>query len=165
MKKEDWYKPDQSLHCDMIYMAGKNKQIEVAEELFSSIRNQQGLRPPDSRAYTEMIGVYLQVDRLDKAMEIYNSMKEERSGCSPNELTFTILMKKLQTSEEHKHLVSDLKEDCQHFLEYPEKFLEQIDTKYVSKNLPRHVHLHFTILGFIINFHHHVFILFYTLLS
>lgn len=133
MKKEDWYKPDQSLHCDMIYMAGKNKQIEVAEELFSSIRNQQGLRPPDSRAYTEMIGVYLQVDRLDKAMEIYNSMKEERSGCSPNELTFTIFMKKLQTSEEHKHLVSDLKEDCQRFLEYPEKFLEQIDTKYPKR--------------------------------
>lgn len=62
-----WYEPDLSLFSDMILMFGKNKLISMVEELFSELKK-EGLEP-DTRAYTELIGAYLQMDMIEKAME------------------------------------------------------------------------------------------------
>ena len=111
----------------MIFMAGKNKQIEPAEDLFSAMK-MEGLGP-DSRAYTEMIGAFLQVGLVEKAMETYRIMKESR--IDPSELTLTILIKNLEKAEEHE-LASEVRRDCAQYLDYPERFLRQIETRFVS---------------------------------
>ncbi|KAK1379367.1 protein THYLAKOID ASSEMBLY 8-like, chloroplastic [Heracleum sosnowskyi] len=80
LRKEVWYKPDVSLFCDMILMLGKKKLISEVEELFSELKK-EGL-VADTRAYTELIGAYIQVDMLEKAMETYEFMKA--SGCVPD---------------------------------------------------------------------------------
>ena len=86
MRKEVWYKPDMSLHCDMIQLLGKNRMTEMAEQLFTELEK-DGLKPV-TRAFTEMIGAYLQVGMIEKAMETYERLKA--SGCSLDKLTFTI---------------------------------------------------------------------------
>ncbi|XWS22180.1 hypothetical protein CRYUN_Cryun29cG0012600 [Craigia yunnanensis] len=67
VRKELWYKPDMSLYCDMIQLLGKNRMTEMAEQLFAELEK-DGLTP-DTRAFTEMIGAYLQVGMIEKAME------------------------------------------------------------------------------------------------
>lgn len=126
MRKEVWYKPDLSLYCDMILQLGKNKQITMAEELFCELKK-EGL-VPDTRAYTEMIGAYLQVGMIDKAMETYKSMK--MSGCAPHKLTLTILIRNLEKAGEEE-LAMTVRKDCAKYVEYPRKFLEEVDQKHV----------------------------------
>ncbi|XP_020106848.1 pentatricopeptide repeat-containing protein At3g46870-like [Ananas comosus] len=128
IKKEVWYKPDLSLYCDMILMLGKNKLIEAAEELFSELR-EEGLQP-DTRAYTEMIGAFLQVDRVEKAMDMYKLMKD--SGCNPDKLTLTILIRNLEQAGESE-LASSVRKDCEEYIDFPEKFLEEVDRKYPKR--------------------------------
>ncbi|KAG8375904.1 hypothetical protein BUALT_Bualt09G0007600 [Buddleja alternifolia] len=74
VKKEVWYVPDVSLFNDMILMLGKNKMIDMAEQLFLELKSQQGLEP-DARTYTEMIGAYFKVEMVNKAVETYELMK------------------------------------------------------------------------------------------
>ncbi|KAF8412048.1 hypothetical protein HHK36_000001 [Tetracentron sinense] len=57
----------------------ENKMIEAAKELFFEVKK-EGLQP-DTNAFTEMIGAFLLVGMVDKAMEIYELMKE--AGCIP----------------------------------------------------------------------------------
>lgn len=121
-----WYKPDLSLHSDMILMLGKNKQIAMAEELFCELKK-EGL-DPDTRVYTEMIGVYLQVGMIDKAMMTYETMKV--SGCTPHKLTFTILIRNLENAGEEE-LVAAVRRDCIQYVEFPERFLEEVYQKHV----------------------------------
>ncbi|ESR56135.1 hypothetical protein CICLE_v10021852mg [Citrus x clementina] len=125
VRKEVWYKPDLSLYSDMILMLGKNKQIATAEELFCEIKK-EGL-DPDTRVYTEMIGVYLQVGMIDKAMETYETMKA--SGCTPHKLTFTILIRNLENAGEEE-LVAAVRRDCIQYVEFPKKFLEEVYQKH-----------------------------------
>lgn len=110
----------------MILMLGKNKQIRMAEELFCELKK-EGLEP-DTRAYTEMIGTYLQVGMTENAMETYATMKA--SGCSPDKLTLTILIRSLEKAGE-RELAATVRKECAQFVEYPEKFLEELDQKYV----------------------------------
>ncbi|KAL5781218.1 hypothetical protein ACOSP7_006247 [Xanthoceras sorbifolium] len=124
VRKELWYTPDLSLYCDMILMLGKNKQVTMAEELFCELKK-EGLEP-DTRAFTEMIGAYLQVGMTEKAMEIYATMKA--SGCAPDKLTLTILIRSLEKTGEEE-LAATLRKECAQFVEYPEKFLEELDRK------------------------------------
>ncbi|KAF6143131.1 hypothetical protein GIB67_011090, partial [Kingdonia uniflora] len=128
MHKKLLYKPDLSLYYDMIFLFGKNKMIEPAEQLFLELRN-VGLEP-DSGTYTEMIGAYLQVGMVDKAMETYISMK--KSGCSPNKLTLTILIRNLEKAGEEE-LASIIKNECAQYVESPKKFLEEVGKKYSSR--------------------------------
>ncbi|XP_059629263.1 uncharacterized protein LOC132271796 isoform X2 [Cornus florida] len=70
VRKEVWYDSNLSVFSDMILLLGKNKLIEMAEQLFSELKK-EGL-VPDTRAYTELIGAYLQVGvevALIKALE------------------------------------------------------------------------------------------------
>jgi chitinase len=76
----------------MILLLGKNELIEMAEELFSELKK-EGLEP-NTRAFAEMIGAYMQVGMIEKAMETYESMKA--SGCAPDRLTFMILIRNLE---------------------------------------------------------------------
>ncbi|OAY37764.1 protein THYLAKOID ASSEMBLY 8-like, chloroplastic [Manihot esculenta] len=124
VQKEVWYKPDISLYQSMIQMLGKNKLIEVAEEFFSKVE-EEGLKP-DTRTYTEMIGAYLRADMIDKAMETYGNMKA--SGCTPDKLTFTILIRNLEDAG-REELVSSIKKECGEYMDYPEKFLEEVEQK------------------------------------
>ncbi|KAK8572787.1 hypothetical protein V6N13_048358 [Hibiscus sabdariffa] len=130
VRKEVWYKPDMSLYCDMIQLLGKNKMIEMAEQLFAQV-TKDGLKP-DTRAYTELIGAYLQVGLIEKAMETYDRLKA--SGCSPDKLTFTILIRNLENAGK-KELAAVLKKDCIEYLEYPERFLEDVKKKHERKHL------------------------------
>ncbi|KAJ1424498.1 Tetratricopeptide-like helical domain superfamily [Sesbania bispinosa] len=109
------------LYSDMILLLGRNKMNDMAEELFSQVV-QKGLKP-DTRMFTEMIGVYLQDGNTEKAMELYNSMKA--SGCSPDKLTFTVLIRSLVKNGEHE-LVETLKEECVDYVESPDRFIQQL---------------------------------------
>lgn len=83
--------------------------VEMAEEFFGKLEKEEGLKP-DTRAFTEMIGAYLQVGMIDKAMETYERMKA--SGCDPDKLTFRILIRNLED-----------------YMDYPKKFLEEVERK------------------------------------
>ncbi|PKA56257.1 Pentatricopeptide repeat-containing protein [Apostasia shenzhenica] len=128
IKKEVWYKPSLSLYGDMILLLGKNKLIEIAEELFYEIEK-VGVQP-DTRAYTEIIGAFLHVGMVEKAMNIYHLMKA--SGCSPDKLTFTILIRNLENVGEEDLAVA-IRSDCEQYLDSPEKFLEEVDKKYPKR--------------------------------
>ncbi|KAK6116750.1 hypothetical protein DH2020_049483 [Rehmannia glutinosa] len=96
VRKELWYVPDLSLFNDMMVMLGKNKMIEMVEQLFLELRN-EGLQP-DARTYTELIGAYFKVEMVKKAMETYELMKA--SGYVPDKLTLTILIRNLEKAGE-----------------------------------------------------------------
>ncbi|KAL5990875.1 hypothetical protein ACLOJK_011780 [Asimina triloba] len=121
VQKEVWYSPDLSLYSDMIMVLGRNKLIEIAEELFSELKK-EGLKP-DTRAYTEMIGIYLRMGMVEKAMETYTLMKE--SGCVPDKLTLTILITNLEKAGEEE-LVSAIKRECADYMDFPRKFLDKV---------------------------------------
>ncbi|KAJ0977144.1 hypothetical protein J5N97_012618 [Dioscorea zingiberensis] len=128
IQKEVWYKPDLSLYSDMIMMLGKKKMIESAEQLFSEIEK-EGLKP-DTRTYTEMIGAFLQVGMVEKAMDLYKSMKD--AGCNPDKLTLVILIRNLEQAGE-EDLASSVRRDCEKYIDYPEKFLKEVDTKFPKR--------------------------------
>lgn len=128
LRNEVWYEPNQSLFSDMMYMYGKRKLIDRVEELFSDLKK-EGLEP-DTRAYTELIGAYLQVDQIEKAMETYECMKE--SGCIPDKLILTILIRNLETAGEEQ-LAAAVKNDCAEYIDFPEKFLKEVERKYPKR--------------------------------
>ncbi|ESW22469.1 hypothetical protein PHAVU_005G155600 [Phaseolus vulgaris] len=112
------------IYADMILLLGRNEKIDMAEELFSQVL-EKGLKP-DTRMCGEMIGAYLQAGMTEKAMEIYGSMKEW--GCSPDKFTFTVLITNLERNgqQQHQQLLESLKQDCLHYVEFPDKFLQQL---------------------------------------
>ncbi|XP_042941345.1 pentatricopeptide repeat-containing protein At1g62350-like [Carya illinoinensis] len=122
VRKEEWYKPDLVLFCDMILLLGKNKLIEMAEELFSEMKK-EGLQP-NTRAFAEMVGAYIRVGMIEKAMETYELMKE--SGCTPDRLTFMILIRNLENAGKQE-LAAMVKKECAEFVDYSEKFLEEVE--------------------------------------
>lgn len=121
------------LYSDTILLLGRNKMVEKAEEVFNQVVD-KGLKP-DTRLFTEMIGVYLQVGNTEKAMDIYRSMKA--SGCSPDELTFTILIRNLMKNGEHE-LAETLKKESLDYVNAPDKFVQKVQQKHAKK---RHVNL------------------------
>ncbi|KAF5465787.1 hypothetical protein F2P56_015764 [Juglans regia] len=106
----------------MILLLGKNKLIEMAEELFSEMKK-EGLQP-NTRAFAEMIGAYIRVGMIEKAMETYELMKE--SGCTPDRLTFMILIRNLEKAGKQE-LAAMVKKECAEFVDYSEKFLEEVE--------------------------------------
>lgn len=127
LRKEVWYEPDPSLFSDMILMFGKRKMINMVEQLFLELKK-EGIEP-DTRVYTELIGAYFQVDMVDKAMETYNCMKA--SGCVPDKLTLTILIRNLESAGEEE-LAATVKNDTIEYLDFPDKFLQEVEREYVS---------------------------------
>ncbi|XP_060216356.1 pentatricopeptide repeat-containing protein At1g62350-like isoform X2 [Lycium barbarum] len=123
VRNEEWYIPDISVFNSMIMMLGRNKFIEMAEQLLVHIMK-EGLQP-DSRTYTELIGAYFRVDLIEKAMEMYELMKI--SGLFPDKLTMSILIRNLEKAEE-KELVVRVKKECANYIDYPEKFLKEIES-------------------------------------
>lgn len=121
------------LYSDTILLLGKNKMIEKAEEMFHEVV-EKGLKP-DTRLFNEMIGVYLQVGNTEKAMEVYRSMKA--SGCLPDALTFTILIRNLMNNGEHE-LVETLKKESFDYVNKPDKFVQKVQLKHPKK---RHINL------------------------
>lgn len=143
MRKEVWYKPDLSLYSDMIMMLGKRKLIEMAEGLLYELKK-EGLEP-DTRVYTEMIGAYLQVGMTEKAMETYSFMKA--SGCVPDELTLTILIRNLERAGEEE-LAAGVKEESVEYVDSPRKFLEEVEKKYVRNPILHALYFHFLSFSF-----------------
>ncbi|KAK3017661.1 hypothetical protein RJ639_003278 [Escallonia herrerae] len=125
LRREAWYEPDLSLFSDMICMLGKRKLIGTVEELFSVLLK-EGLKP-DTRAYTELIGAYLRVNKVEKAVETYEWMKA--SGCVPDKLTLTILIRNLESMGEEE-LAATIKGDSAKYLDSPERFLTEVQRKY-----------------------------------
>ncbi|XP_031478936.1 pentatricopeptide repeat-containing protein At1g62350-like [Nymphaea colorata] len=128
LRKESWYRPDLSLYSDMLFMLGKNKLVEMAEELFAELKS-EGLGP-DTRAYTEMIGAFLQAGMVDKAMEAYRLMKE--GGCEPDKLTLTILIRNLEKMGD-KQLALDVKKECAEYMDFPQRFLKKVGRDYPKR--------------------------------
>lgn len=126
MRKEEWYRPDLSLYCGMIFVMGKNKLIGIAEALFSELLK-EGLEP-DTRAYTEMIGAFLQVGMVENAMETYRLMKE--SGREPDKLTLTILIRNLEKAGEEE-LASSVMKDSAKYVDFPNRFTKEVKKKHV----------------------------------
>jgi pentatricopeptide repeat protein len=115
-----------TLYSDTILLLGKNKMIETVEEMFNRVV-EKGLKP-DTRLFNEMIGAYLQVGNTEKAMDFYRSMKD--SGCLPNELTFTILIRSLLKNGEHE-LVETLKKESFDYVNAPGKFVQKVQQTHV----------------------------------
>jgi pentatricopeptide repeat protein len=115
-----------TLYSDTILLLGKNKMIETVEEMFNRVV-EKGLKP-DTRLFNEMIGAYLQVGNTEKAMDFYRSMKD--SGCLPDELTFTILIRSLLKNGEHE-LVETLKKESFDYVNAPDKFLQKVQQTHV----------------------------------
>jgi chitinase len=126
VRKEEWYEPDLLIYCDMILLLGKNKLIEMAEELLSELKK-EGLEP-NTRAFAEMIGAYMQLGMIEKAMETYESMKA--SSCAPDRLTFMILIRNLEKAGKEE-VPAVVKKECAEYVDSPEKFLEEVEQKYV----------------------------------
>lgn len=127
MQNEEWYEPDLRLYHGMIMMMGKNKMIEMAEEVFHKLRK-DGLEP-DTRAFNEMMGAYLQVDMIERAADTYRLMIA--SGCTPDKLTFKILIKNLEKFKEEFAIV--VKKDCHEYLDNPQKFFNDEGQKLTTK--------------------------------
>lgn len=127
VRKEVWYAPDLSLFNQMIMMLGKNKMIEMVELLFVELRN-EGLEP-DTRTFTEIIGAYFKVEKVNRAMDAYELMKA--SGCDPDKLALTILIRNLEKAGE-RTLSEAVKKECAKYFDYPEKFIEEVERTYVS---------------------------------
>lgn len=100
----------------MIQLLGKKKKIEMAEQLFSEVIK-RGLKP-NTRTFTEIIGAYIKVGNIEKAMESYELMKA--SDCAPDKLTFTILIRNLHKAGEVE-LLSFIKRECAEYMDLPEK--------------------------------------------
>jgi pentatricopeptide repeat protein len=115
-----------TLYSDTILLLGKNKMIETVEEMFNRVV-EKGLKP-DTRFFNEMIGAYLQVGNTEKAMDFYRSMKD--SGCLPDELTFTILIRSLLKNGEHE-LVETLKKESFDYVNAPGKFVQKVQQTHV----------------------------------
>ncbi|CAI8592180.1 unnamed protein product [Vicia faba] len=122
------------LYSDMILLLGKNKMFEMAKEMFDRVV-EKGLKP-DTRLFNEMIGVYLQDGNTEKALEVYGSMKGLGSGCLPDELTFTILIRSLMKNGENE-LVESLKKESFDYVNAPDKFVQKVQQIHAK----RHVNL------------------------
>lgn len=128
VRKEVWYAPDLSMFNQMIMMLGKNKMIEMVERLFVELKN-EGLEP-DTRTFTEMIGAYFKVEKVNKAMDAYELMKT--SGCDPDKLALTILIRNLEKAGE-RTLSAAVKKECAKCFDYPEKFIEEVGRTYPKR--------------------------------
>ncbi|XP_058077221.1 pentatricopeptide repeat-containing protein At1g62350-like [Magnolia sinica] len=122
-RKESWYIPDVMLFYDMLYMLGRNKMVEEAEYYFLQLK--EGLTP-DTRIYTEMIGAYMEVGMVDKAMDMYGTMKE--CGCRPTELTLTVLSRNLMRFGRDE-LVGVIKGDVIEYVDEWEVFLKNLERR------------------------------------
>ncbi|KAK4387940.1 Pentatricopeptide repeat-containing protein [Sesamum angolense] len=134
VRKEVWYVPELSLFNDMILMLGKNKKIEMVEQVFLELRN-EGLEP-DTRTYTELIGAYFKVEMVKKAMETYELMKA--SGCVPDKLTLTIVIRNLEKAGEEA-LTETIKKECADYFDYPEKFIEEVERTFPKRKALVHI--------------------------
>ncbi|XP_011073946.1 pentatricopeptide repeat-containing protein At1g62350 isoform X1 [Sesamum indicum] len=134
VRKEVWYVPELSLFNDMILILGKNKKIEMVEQVFLELRN-EGLEP-DTRTYTELIGAYFKVEMVKKAMETYELMKA--SGCVPDKLTFTIVIRNLEQAGEEA-LTETIKKECADYFDYPEKFIEEVERTFPKRKSLVHI--------------------------
>ncbi|KAM3303690.1 hypothetical protein P3S67_014720 [Capsicum chacoense] len=114
----------------MIMMLGKNKLIKMVEQHFVHMMK-EGLQP-DSSTYTELIGADFRVDLIEKAMKAYELMKI--SGFCPDKLTMSILIRNLEKAEE-KELVVRVKKECANYIDYPEKFLKEIESTNFKRRL------------------------------
>lgn len=130
MRNEEWYKPDLTLYHGMIMMLGKNKLIEMAEEIFNGLKK-DGLEP-DTRAFNEMMGAYLQAGMAERAVETYELMKA--SGCTPDKLTFKILIKSLDKFGEG--FAAMVNRECAQYLDSPERLLKDVKPKLVKDQSP-----------------------------
>ncbi|KAK1418968.1 hypothetical protein QVD17_28122 [Tagetes erecta] len=128
IRNEAWYEPDHSLYGDLMLMYGKKKLVDKVEKLFAELI-EEGLKP-NTRAYTELIGAYLKVDMIEKAMETYEIMKA--SGCIPDELTLTIMIRNLENAG-RDDLTAIVKNDCAEYLDFPKKFLKEVARKYPKR--------------------------------
>lgn len=127
-RRESWYKPEIALFYDMIYLLARNKLVEEAEYYFLQLK-EEGLTP-DTRIYTEMIGAYMEVGMIDKAMDMYTAMKA--CGCKPTELTFTLLIKNFKRFE-RVDLVTIVKEDVEEYIDDWEVYFEKLEGKNKKK--------------------------------
>ncbi|GJU18426.1 pentatricopeptide repeat-containing protein [Tanacetum coccineum] len=127
MRKDAWYEPDHSLYADLMLISGKKKLINRVEKLFAELKS-EGLEL-DIRAYTELIGAYLKVEMIDKAIETYELMKA--SGCVPDELTLMIMIRNLESAG-RDDLTVIIKNDCVKYLDSPKKFLNQSPVEFID---------------------------------
>ncbi|CAH9080541.1 unnamed protein product [Cuscuta europaea] len=124
-RKEVWYVPDLSMYNDMLLLLGKNKLIEMVELLFHELKK-EGLKP-NTRTYTEVMGAYFKVGMVEKGIETYELLKE--SGCVPDKLALQIMLRNLKDTK----LEERLKRECEEYLDFPQKFLEESQRKYPKR--------------------------------
>ncbi|CAH9080543.1 unnamed protein product [Cuscuta europaea] len=113
------------MYNDMLLLLGKNKLIEMVELLFHELKK-EGLKP-NTRTYTEVMGAYFKVGMVEKGIETYELLKE--SGCVPDKLALQIMLRNLKDTK----LEERLKRECEEYLDFPQKFLEESQRKYPKR--------------------------------
>lgn len=127
VRKEMWYRPNLSLHADMITMLGRNKRIEEVEAVLLELQK-EGLRP-DTRVCTEIIGAFIHVGMVQNAMETFELMKQ--TECHPDKSTFTVLIEGLQRLGE-VDLAKAVREQCVQYLVEPLEISEDVSQEVVA---------------------------------
>lgn len=121
VRKEMWYRPNLSLHADMIMMLGRNNRIEGVEAVLLEMQK-EGLRP-DTRVCTEIIGAFINVGMVQNAMETFELMKQ--TECHPDKSTFTVLIEGLQRLGE-VDLATAVREQSVQYVDEPLEIFEDV---------------------------------------
>nr|ACN40805.1 unknown [Picea sitchensis] len=127
VRKEMWYRPNLSLHADMIMMLGRNKRIEEVEAVLLELQK-EGLRP-DTRVCTEIIGAFIHVGMVQNAMETFELMKQ--TDCHPDKSTFTVLIQGLQRLGEID-LATAVREQSVQYLDEPLEIFEDVSQEVLA---------------------------------
>lgn len=127
VRKEMWYRPNLSLHADMIMMLGRNKRVEEIESVLLELQK-EGLRP-DTRVCTEIIGAFINVGMVQNAMDTFELMKQ--TECHPDKSTFTVLIEGLQRLGE-VDLSTSVREQCVQYLDEPLEIFEDVSQEVMA---------------------------------
>eukprot|EP01018_Ginkgo_biloba_P007469 Gb_18843 [translate_table: standard] len=122
VRKEVWYKSDFSLYFQMIKVLKRNNLFHKIEPIFSELKKEESLEA-DTKAFTHLQSIFLQMGMAQNAVETYQLMKQ--SGCKMDEYAFTFLIKGLQRLGE-PDLAEAVKKEYAQFLDECKVLLEDI---------------------------------------
>lgn len=90
LKQQPFYQPKEGTYMRLIVLMGKNRQPELARQLFDTMID-EGLEPT-AELYTALLGAYCRSNNIDEALSILDQMKT-LPLCQPDVFTFSILIK------------------------------------------------------------------------
>lgn len=91
VRKEFWYKPDETLFSELVITFARKKQMEGVDKLYS-LADTDGLQPSVG-FYTEVVNAHVGSGNLRKALDVYDDMR--KAGFAPCDPAYGVLRKAL----------------------------------------------------------------------